>query len=361
MQTNKRKKKFFKIIMLGVIFISVLSISFKKEKTISHVYNPNLDIVKEGWKGNVLINDEFHNDSIQEKRSMWKALKWKLSSNPQKQEKKNDTFKITTMPITNTSKETDNIIWLGHSSFIITINGVKIATDPCFFDLPMSKERKVAFPNDYSILDSIDYVLVSHNHFDHFDTKSAEIIAQINPNVEALLPLNVGTLFNSEILKGIKKQEAGWYQEYKLSSDIRIIFLPARHWSRRGVFDFNKSLWGSFLILTNNKKIFFSGDTAYNKKMFKDIHKLFGDIDICLLPIGAYAPRNMMETSHTTPEEAFNIFNDLGGKLFIPMHYGTFDLSDEPIGEPIRLLKNIFEGDNRKLNVLSVGEEFLIK
>lgn len=300
------------------------------------------------------------NDTMQEKRSFWNALKWKLSVNPQKQEKWNDTFKIETVSIKGISKQNDNIVWLGYSSFIIMINGIKIITDPCFFDLPMSKERKVQIPNNYNILDSVDYLLISHNHYDHFDTKSIELIAERSTKVEALLPLNNGDLFNSKNLESISKQEAGWYQEYKLSSDIRIIFLPARHWSRRGLSDHNKSLWGSFLIITNDTKIFFAGDTAYDPDMFKDINSIFGDIEVCLLPIGAYSPRNMMQSSHTTPKEAFDIFNELGGKLFIPMHYGTFDLSDEPIGEPIMLLEDLFIDEKEKLKILSVGEEFIL-
>lgn len=126
--------------------------------------------------------------------------------------------------------------------------------------------------------------------------------------------------------------------------------------------DENKILWGSFLIIAGDTKIFFAGDTAYDELLFKEIRNLFDDIDICMLPIGAYSPEWFMSASHTNPEEAVQIFFDLGGKIFIPMHYGTYDLSDEPAGEPIKRLHQ-FAAQNEishKVKELAMGEEFLI-
>ena len=331
-----------------------------KKNIIDYKTNFDLPVIKDGWKGNIVIDGEFHNDSIQEKPPLWDVIKWKFSRNPQREEKNSDTFKLSSYRLDSITKSDDKIIWLGHSSFIIIVNGITLITDPVFFDLSMVK-REVSIPCDLNCLKPIDYILVSHDHRDHFDKKSAGIIAENNPNIEALLPLNASRLFDSKEFKNIAKQEAGWYQEYKTKDDIRIIFLPARHWGRRGLFDFNKTLWGSFLIIVGDTKIFFSGDTAYDDRMFKEIQSEFGDIDICMLPIGAYSPKFLMKTSHTTPEEAVKIFNDLGGKLFIPMHYGTYDLSDEPLGEPIKRLENCFDTkEHRKeLKKLIVGEEFI--
>ena len=328
---------------------------------IEYKTNSDLPVIKDGWKGNVVIDGEFHNDSIQEKPPLWNVIKWKFSPNPQREEKNSDTFKLSSYRLDRITKSDDKIIWLGHSSFIIIVNGITLITDPVFFDLSMIK-REVPIPCDLSCLNQIDYLLISHDHRDHFDKKSVGIIAKNNPNIEALMPLNTSRLFDTKELKNIAKQEAGWYQEYKPKENIRIIFLPARHWGRRELFDFNKTLWGGFLIIVGDTKIFFSGDTAYDDRMFKEIQSEFGDIDICMLPIGAYSPKFVMKTSHTTPEEAVKIFNDLGGKSFIPMHYGTYDLSDEPLGEPVKRLENCFDKkEHRKeLKKLIVGEEFLI-
>ena len=108
-----------------------------------------------------------------------------------------------------------------------------------------------------------------------------------------------------------------------------------------------------------DKKIFFSGDTAYSE-VFKEIQLEFGDIDICLLPIGAYSPAYMMKESHVTPEEAYQIYNDLNANVFIPMHYGTFDLSDEPMGEPISRIKACFKENKGDLKELTIGGEYCL-
>ncbi len=353
------KKKYAVIgLIISTIFISCMTMN--KGIIIDYKTNSDLPIIKYGWKGNIVINGEFHNDSIQEKPPLWDVIKWKLSRNPQREEKKSDTFKLSSYHLDSITKSDDKIIWLGHSSFIIIVNGFTLITDPSLFDLSMVK-REVLIPCDENCLSQIDYLLVSHDHRDHFDKKSVGIIAKNNPNIETLLPLNASRIFDTDELSNITKQEAGWYQEYKTKDNIRIIFLPARHWGRRGLFDFNKTLWGSFLIIVGDIKIFFSGDTAYDDKIFKEIQFEFGDIDICMLPIGAYSPKFVMKTSHTTPEEAIKIFNDLGGKLFIPMHYGTYDLSDEPLGEPIKRLEKCFDTEEhrKKLKKLIVGEEFI--
>ena len=213
-------------------------------------------------------------------------------------------------------------------------------------------------PCKIETLTNIDYILLSHDHRDHFDVKSIKELVKINPDVAILTSLNFKKLLAKNKISTAKTQEAGWYQKYKTDA-VEIIFLPAKHWGRRGAFDFNKVLWGSFLIQTKDIKLFFSGDTAYDNKIFKEIHSEFGAIDICLLPISAYSPAFIMKQSHTTPEEAYQIFNDLKGKLFIPMHYGTYDLSDEPLGEPIKRLHNCFKKEETKLKTLKVGGKYI--
>ena len=142
-----------------------------------------------------------------------------------------------------------------------------------------------------------------------------------------------------------------------LLKEFEIVFLPAHHWNRRWMNDTNRELWGSFLIRTGDKTIYFAGDTAYANH-FKEIRKLAGTIDYVFMPIAAYRPDWMMRRAHVSPQEAVNAFNDLGAKYFVPMHYGTFDLSDEPIGEPIRLLKQMAESGQLEGNLIvpAVGE-----
>ena len=324
--------------------------------------NPNLEIIKKDWRGNVFINGRYYNDSIITKAPIWSVIKWKLSTNPQKDEKKRDNFSLQIKATTNFQNSDDKIVWFGHSSFYISINGVTILTDPCYYDLPTSK-REVPIPYDIASIGSVDYLLVSHDHHDHFQKRSVEEIVSYNSSITALIPLGANRLFDGDLSK-VKTQEAGWYQEYKSKNEnIRIIFLPAKHWSRRGLSDYNKALWGSFLIISDNTKIFFSGDSAYDDVIFKEIEELFGAIDICMFPIGAYAPQFLMAEEHMTPEEAGEAYEEVKGKQFIPMHYGTYDLSDEPLGEPIRRLRKYFTENNNSENLveLAVGEEYAIK
>ena len=347
-------------------FITILGITFflnhsRSQNMIEYELNPELRCVKSDWKGNVTINGKYQQDTIPESAPLLDVLKWKLSRNPQKKEKKSENYSLSVEYINDFSDNQDKIVWLGHATFLIQFGGIRIITDPVFGNIPSAK-RKASFPCNTDSLRNIDYLLISHDHRDHFDKKSIEILSQNNPSIQALAPLGSARLFKSKQLKNIPLQQAGWYQEYHLENDIRIIFLPAKHWGRRSLNDFNKTLWGSFLIINGNTKVFFSGDSAYDE-VFKDINELFGDIDICILPIGAYSPEFLMKSSHMNPEESLNAFNDLKGKILIPMHYGTFDLSDEPLGEPIKRLKTAIEdsGQVEKLTELSIGGKYFIE
>ena len=227
-------------------------------------------------------------------------------------------------------------------------------TDPCLFNLPGIK-RFASLPTNANNLKGIDYVLLSHGHRDHLDKKSLKVIYKNNPEIKSLVPLRTTRLI-SNLTKNV--EEAGWYQRFSTKENINIYFLPAHHWNRRGLTDFNKTLWGSFLIQANNKTIYFAGDTGEGNH-FEEIAKLFPNINYALMPIGAYKPQFLMKMMHTSPEDSVNASNVMGIKNFIPMHYGTYVLSDEPIGEPIRELKKM-EKENKiksKVHYLKVGEE----
>ncbi len=317
----------------------------------SYLKNNNLNFIKNNSKGNTLKDGIFINLYGQSGiSSVFDILKWKLRKNKYKTIKKNDKYKMKIIKNTmKKKKKEDYISWLGHASFLIQINGKKILTDPCLFAPPFIK-RLTRLPCNIEDIKP-DYLLISHGHYDHLDKKS---IKYFNKST-ALIPLKMGKLVK-KFNKTINIQEAAWYQKYNINEEFEIFFLPAHHWHKRTLKDQDKTLWGSFLIKTKTKTIYFAGDSGYSKH-FKDIGNMF-DIDIALLPIGAYEPRWFMKSSHINPQEALKAYKDLNAKEFIPMHFGTFDLSDEPISEPPKLLKKIKKDENIKF--LDIGEEFIL-
>jgi L-ascorbate metabolism protein UlaG (beta-lactamase superfamily) len=154
-------------------------------------------------------------------------------------------------------------------------------------------------------------------------------------------------------------QTAGWYQQY-ITEGFELYFLPARHWAKRGLNDTNRRLWGSFLLKINGKTIYFGGDSGYGSH-YKDIAKLFPEIDYAILGIGAYEPEWFMQDNHSSPEKAYQAFKDLKARYFIPMHYGTFDLSDEPIGKPQRELEKIKELQQDNSVIIPILGENLLR
>ncbi len=320
-------------------------------------YNSNLPFIKKDIQGNLCIDEEFVFNTEKDRLPYTRLIKWMTSSNPQRSEKRNDRFTpevIYNSDFLNSKK--DILVWLGHSSFFAQIDGKRILTDPVFHDLTPFLRRKHQLPCAIHEFESIDYILLSHGHRDHFDVPTLKKLRRKNPNVEILCPLGFESMLQSIGFNNI--QEAAWWQEFK-TKDLSITFLPAKHWNRRLLTDYNRTLWGSFSIIGKEHSIYFAGDTGMSTH-FKEINTHFSQFDICLMPVGAYKPRYVMEWAHISPEEAIQGFHELNGKIFIPMHYGTFDLSDEPASEPIRLLEQfkkeeIIKGD---LRILKVGEQF---
>ncbi len=243
-------------------------------------------------------------------------------------------------------------MWLGHASFLIRINGTTFLTDPCFGSIPMYR-RHTDLPVEMAQV-NIDNLLVSHGHYDYFNADSIRMLK--GDRIQAHLPLKLGTLVRGWNRK-ITVQEAGWYQQFDTDDGVDVFFVPAHHWYRRSSFDLNGILWGSYIVRSNGITIYFAGDSCYSSH-FKEIGKRFARIDYALLPIGAYDPPFIMKRSHMNPAEAVRAFHDLNARVMIPMHYGTFDLADEPKGEPRRWLQRLLEDGkiHGEVSILDIGE-----
>jgi len=247
------------------------------------------------------------------------------------------------------SKE-DFICWLGHSSFLIQLDNKRFLLDPVFGNIPFYK-RQFKAPYTIKELGGVDYVLLSHIHYDHFDKSSIKSI--LSKKAEFILPLNMKYYIN-KIDKNIVSHSLNWYKSYAINHKLKVSFVPSKHWGRRGLFDTNKALWGGYVISSKKHTIYFAGDTAYDEH-FKTIGKKY-NIDYALLPIGGYAPIKIMRENHLNPKEAYEAFKDLNAKVMIPMHYGTFKLSDEPINEPIKWLELLIKKSENKIYKMKVGE-----
>ncbi len=324
-----------------------------------YINNPELPTINPNFEGNKFANNRFYNQKPRKQPGFKDAIQWKKEGNPQRLEKKNDKFRLKLIHNNDFATKTeDMIVWLGHASFFIRLNGVNFLTDPCLGNI-FTLRRMVGIPCNYASLAPLDFIVYSHGHRDHLDFPSLKKVVRHNPETPFLTPLKIGGLIKNKFPNAII-QEAGWYQQFTMVEKVKVSFLPSIHWNRRNINDFNWELWGSYMFEANGKKIYFGGDSAYGEH-YKEIKNVLGEPDIAILGVGAYKPKVIMQSSHTSPQEAVQAFNDLGAKTFIPMHYGTYDLSDEPISEPINILKKLEDSGklNGKLANLAVGEEFV--
>jgi L-ascorbate metabolism protein UlaG (beta-lactamase superfamily) len=230
---------------------------------------------------------------------------------------------------------------------------MSVLTDPMFSPRMFALKRLAPPGLQLEALPPIDVVVISHNHRDHLDEPSVRALGN-GPSY--VVPLGLGGWFKK---RGLHKViELDWWQETELAgraSRIRVTLVPAQHWSMRSPLDQNRSLWGGFVIESPAVRFYFAGDTGY-PAAFKDIGKQFPAIDYALLPIGAYEPRWFMQPQHIGPKEAAIAFGELGAKALVPMHWGTFRLSDEPLAEPPQLLRSALGQQVGKLAELAIGE-----
>ena len=242
-------------------------------------------------------------------------------------------------------KDGDYIAWVGHATFIIKLGNTTIITDPVFSKnagpLIFGPKRFTDPALKLSEIPKIDLFLLTHNHYDHQDMTTIRKFPYKDTKV--LTPLKLGKYFRRNGYQDVNEMD--WYDEIRINENLKVTFLPAVHWSKRSLTDTNKTLWGSFLIEYNRKKILFACDTG-SGNIYEDLGNQYGPIDLTLINIGAYnfypiMPYKDKSIYHTSPEEALKIGQDLRSKKMLGMHWGTFVLSLEPIMEPpVRFKKN---------------------
>lgn len=234
------------------------------------------------------------------------------------------------------------LTWIGHSTFLFQFAGLNVLTDPVFGERasPFSfagPRRYTPAALDIAELPDIHLVLVSHNHYDHLDEGSVhQLVRRFGDKVRFCVPAGLAQWFRKRGVHNLL--ELGWWQAGELGKETEAFCLPAQHFSGRGPFDANASLWCSWLLIHEGYRLYFAGDTGYGP-IFRQIGDLFAPVDLALLPIGAYDPRWFMAGVHVAPEEAVHIHRDIGARQSVAMHWGTFVLTDEPMDEPPRRLR----------------------
>ena len=282
-------------------------------------------------------------------------LKW--------QRNKNDPI-TTSIDISNAWKKIDlnndnnYSIWIGHSTFLIKKDDLTILTDPIFSERASPLKRfgpKRLIPPALNIneLPKIDVVTVSHNHYDHLDIRSLKILYELNPDIIFLIPKGDKNIFDKRNIKNVFEFE--WWQNFMIQN-VEFTFTPVQHWSARGLFDKNDSLWGGWYIKNKDYAIYHAGDTGYSNDFLATKEKL-GPPKYSFIPIGAYEPEWFMAASHVSPEDAIKIMLDLESEYSFGMHWGTFTLTDEDTIEPkIRLNKALKKANLNNFTTIVPGQ-----
>ncbi len=280
-----------------------------------------------------MSSSRFSNPHIRDMhRSIWNFFLWKIGHYDEKRPREEvpPSFQYPGA-VSQFVYGNPSVVWIGHSTYLIEVDGLSILTDPVWDDycspVPLRAfQRYTKPPMALSDLPPIDLVLISHNHYDHLDANTVRQLSKFHPQIEWIVPQKLSSWFRQRSIHSVT--ELGWWESCK-KQGAKITAVPAQHFSGRTLWDKNKTHWNGYVVEIGNKKLYFSGDTGYNEFDFKAIGKQFESLDLSLIPIGTYVPEGFMRSVHISPFEAVQIHQDVYSKLSLGMHWNTFQLSDE--------------------------------
>ncbi|NOT57893.1 MAG: MBL fold metallo-hydrolase [Deltaproteobacteria bacterium] len=249
-----------------------------------------------------------------------------------------------------------SVTWVGHSTFVVHDDDDIFLTDPQFNTRALIPKRHHPPGVPISSIPGSAFAVVSHNHYDHLDAYTVETLPD---SVTWFVPMGLADWFRKKGRKGVV--ELNWWQTAQ-HGRWKVTCVPVQHWSQRIEQGQNSTLWCGWVISSGERTYYFGGDTGYFHG-FTEVGKRFGPIDVAMIPIGAYEPRWIMRYSHLNPREAYQAFLDLKARWMVPCHWGTFDLTDEPIDEPPRELRRVVEaagGSFDPIRVMAIGERWEI-
>lgn len=291
--------------------------------------------------------------------SYWRLLKEYFS-------KKQNTEPSAIIPSVKTDlkaapSEEPSIVWFGHSSYFIQINGLNILVDPVFSERtsPVQYAGSKNYPGTriYSVDDfpQIDLLLISHDHYDHLDFET--IMKLISKTGRIITPLGVGEHLEFWGVPQNMISEFDWWEETDITDKIKLAVTPARHFSGRGILNRNQTLWASFALITPSHRLFLGGDSGYDVH-FKEIGSKYGPFDIALLESGQY--NEMWPYIHMLPEQTVQANIDLQSKVLLPVHWGKFTLALHEWNEPVERVLKFAQSKEVKVTTPMIGEKVII-
>jgi L-ascorbate metabolism protein UlaG (beta-lactamase superfamily) len=227
-----------------------------------------------------------------------------------------------------------SVTWVGHSTLLVQLDGLNILTDPHWGEraspLSWAGPKRMSAPGlAFENLPEIHVVLISHDHYDHLDLGTVQRLAKAH-NPLFLVPLRMKEWFRDNGM--LRVVELDWWQIHGFGG-VEFVGLPAQHFSQRTPWDRDRRLWASWGVIGKKRRLYFGGDTGYFSG-FKEIGERYGPFDLAAIAIGAYLPPEIMRFSHTTPEQTVQAFEDVKGRVLLGIHWGTFDLAEEPLEDP---------------------------
>jgi N-acyl-phosphatidylethanolamine-hydrolysing phospholipase D len=250
------------------------------------------------------------------------------------------------------------VTWVGHSTFLVQLDGVNILTDPQWADraspVGFAGPRRLVPPGmRIEDLPPIHAVVISHDHYDHLDAPTLDRLARAH-RPRFFVPLGIRAWLAGRDIRDVV--ELDWWESASFRG-LTVVCTPAQHSSGRGLHDQNQRLWASWVVLGGIKRFFFAGDTGYWVGL-REIGDRYGPFDLAAIPIGGYTYSRRRHPNHLSPEEAIQAFEDVGGRLLVPMHWGTFDMNREPFREPPErlLAEALHRGLEERIGVLSPGQ-----
>ena len=337
------------LVIIAALFILIIVVAFIIQYTQTSFYN--------GPSSNHFDGKKFYNLAPYKTKDVLDILQWRIHNH--KQQWPNHVKNTAHPDLSVVNNAAIKVTFVNHATVLIQTKNLTILTDPVWSERvsPVSwlGPKRVHDPGiAFNELPKVDVVIISHNHYDHLD------LATLKKLETAFHPLFLVPLGDQALLQrnGITHvMQLDWWQVYQ-TDKFKITFLPTQHWSARWLNDKCATLWGSYGIEIDNRKIYFAGDTGYSKN-FALIKQQWGQPDLAFLPIGSYLPEWFMQQNHMNPSEAIRAHQDLSAKKSVAIHFGTFQLSDEGINQPVEDLRKAISQESSLASdflILQVGE-----